>query len=197
MEERATRRSFVKLAAGAAGVVGLGGIARLLGSRGPFLRPPGAGAEHDLMARCLKCQKCQEACPHGAIAPVLFLEGPAQAGTPRLDYDLGYCDLCLKCVAACPSGALRPVRQESVRLGVARIIQESCIAWSWGGCTRCAAECPTQAIMLDEHGRPVVDAARCNGCGLCQYLCPSASLRDNSSHIGKGIVVVSISEGQP
>jgi ferredoxin-type protein NapG len=188
-----TRRAFLGLAGKAAivvGLVGLGGFIRFLGTRDRFIRPPGAVTEEKFLSLCIKCQKCQEVCPTGTITPVLLAEGVASAGTPKLDFRLGYCNLCMKCIEICPTGALQPAKKEEVRLGLAQVDKERCIAFTWRGCIKCYKECPYKAITLDSNQRPVVDASRCNGCGLCEYICPSSSLRTYTGASGKGIVVV-------
>jgi ferredoxin-type protein NapG len=114
------------------------------------------------------------------------------AGTPQLDFHAGYCDLCLKCIEVCPTGALGPIDKDAIRLGVAEVDRASCVAWLWRGCTKCYEECPWDAILLDDHQRPAVDAAKCNGCGLCEYVCPSSAVRSYSRSRGKGIVVLPI-----
>ena len=52
------------------------------------------------------------------------------------------------------------------------------------------------AITLDDHDRPVVHPEYCDGCGKCEQVCPSASLRAYDASVeDKGIVVVSRSSG--
>jgi pyruvate formate lyase activating enzyme len=53
-------------------------------------------------AKCIKCGRCQEACPAGAIAV-------AEAGA-AIDRDR--CTACLACAAACPSRALEATGEE-------------------------------------------------------------------------------------
>ena len=57
----------------------------------------------------------------------------------------------------------------------------------------CVDECPVEgAIELDGNDRPLVHADYCDGCGKCEKVCPSASLRAyNAGVADKGIVVVS------
>lgn len=187
-----TRRALLGLVGKAAIVVGLVGLGfiRFLGRNDRFIRPPGALPEEGFLSLCIKCQKCQEVCPTGTITPVLVTEDVASVGTPKLDFRLGYCNLCMRCIEVCPTGALQLTKKEAVRLGIAQVDKERCVAWTGGGCTKCYAECPVEAIALDSNQRPIVDASRCNGCGLCEYICPSASLRAYTG--GKGIVVVGI-----
>ena len=187
-----TRRTFLVLLGQGAILIGLGGFIRFSERKDRFLRPPGALAEEAFLSLCIKCQKCQEICPTAAIVPVLMTEDVAGAGTPKLNFSLGYCNLCMKCIAACPTRALQPTEKEAVKLGVAEIDKDKCVAWNWTGCTRCYKECPIGAITMDDTQRPVVDASKCNGCGLCEYICPAPSLRSYTRASGKGIVVFPI-----
>ena len=184
------RRALLVLGGQAAVVVALGGLVRLFGGRSTFVRPPGAPTDGALLSRCIKCQKCQEVCPTGVVVSVLTAEDAPAAGTPRLDFRSGYCNLCLKCIDVCPTGVLRPTTKEAVRLGVAEIDKERCVAWAWKGCTECSEKCPYEAITLDSSRRPIIDLSKCNGCGLCEYVCPSSSLRAYTRSRGKGIIVV-------
>jgi ferredoxin-type protein NapG len=193
-----TRRAFLALGGQAAAVVGLGGFIRFLSGKNRFLRPPGGPTEGEFLSLCIKCQKCREVCPTGAIVSVVMTEDVASAGTPRLSFRLGYCSLCLKCILACPTGALRPVEKETVKLGVAEIDKDSCIAWNWRGCTSCYKKCPVEgALTLDNAKRPSVDASKCTGCGLCEYVCPSTSSGRYTRASGKGIVVVPLGTERP
>ncbi len=190
-----TRRQLV--AAGAVGAVlaGAGGLG--LWARGTaqaaYLRPPGAQDEAHLLARCDRCQRCVQACPYDLVQPrPLTLDFPT-VGTPELLFKNGYCDFCMKCVEACPTGALSADAPTADDIGVAKVISDACVAWDWGGCTVCVDRCPVDsAITLDEHGRPHVDEGLCDGCGLCEMVCPAPSLRAyNAATAEKGIYVVS------
>lgn len=185
---RLTRRKWLELTGKGVFLVGLGGAAYLFDSHVEFIRPPGALAGRSFLSHCIKCQKCLEVCPTGAIRQVLLTEDWVAAGTPRLDFLDGYCNLCLRCTDVCLTGALQPAAKETVRLGIAQIDTQRCIAWSWNGCTKCSQMCPEGAIHLDRDKRPVVDADKCNGCGVCENVCPAASIRSYGGG-GKGIVV--------
>lgn len=190
-----TRRAFLGVVGKAAiifGFISFGGLVRALSQKNGFIRPPGAVVEAELLPLCIKCQKCQQVCHTGTITPVVLIEDIASVGTPKLDFHLGYCDLCMRCIEVCPTGALLPTKKENVRLGIAQIDRERCIAFTWRGCIKCYKECPFEAITLDSNQRPIVDENRCNGCGLCEYICPSSSLRGYTSASGKGIVVTRV-----
>ncbi len=183
-----TRRAFFSLSAAATGLLCLGGLASLF-RRYRFLRPPGAAANPSFLSQCIKCQRCQQICPTGVIVSVLVTEDVQSAGTPRFDLRAGDCTLCMKCVEVCPTGALLPLSKEQVRLGIATVDKERCIAWTWKGCTLCEPECATHAIVLDESRRPTVDASLCNGCGRCEHVCIVSIARAYGDLGGKAIVV--------
>ena len=63
-----SRRTFAIGAIGACAMLGLGGV-KYLPSQST-LRPPGGQDESHLFSACIHCEKCREACPHGAISPV-------------------------------------------------------------------------------------------------------------------------------
>ena len=60
-----------------------------------------------------------------------------------------------------------------IRMGVAVIDHESCLAWQGLICKACWHECPfsDEAIVLDAYYRPIVVAKACIGCGLCDQAC--------------------------
>ncbi len=193
IEKLISRRNFVKTMGASILVLGLGGSLYGFEHEQAFLRPPGVVNEADFLAKCIKCQKCLAVCPTRVIVPISMAEGRMALSTPTMNFLQGYCDLCMKCVEVCPTGALKPVSPQDVKIGLARINPDICVAWSWSGCVECSRLCPFDAIQLDDHQRPVVDAAKCNGCGLCEKICPSGSLRAyNDQAKGKGITVVPI-----
>lgn len=57
-------------------------------------------------------------------------------------------------------------------LGHARLIAGKCIAC--GG--RCEAECPKEAVTLNEKGEPIIDFNKCIGCRRCLKVCPASAL---------------------
>lgn len=173
------------IAGASAAIVAFQAVAYASRGESSLLRPPGAQGESDFMARCIKCGKCIEACPYQALKPAGNEAGMA-VGTPRIDARDQACRLCedFPCVDVCPTGALRDVSARSdVRMGVAVIDEEGCIAFQGMRCEVCYRACPLidQAIVIDYRMReddaihtlfaPVIDEDACVGCGLCVERC--------------------------
>ena len=193
-ERHMTRRGFLAAGCVSAAMVGIGGFGVVSRqAEALYVRPPGMESPLDLIARCNRCQRCLQVCPYDIITPVPLGENGIAFGTPTLDFTQGYCDFCMKCTDVCPTGALRYKTPTESNIGIAKVIKDSCVAWEWTGCTVCKDECPVEgAITLDDHDRPVVHSDLCDGCGRCEEVCPTASLRAyNNAAETKGIVVVS------
>ena len=138
------------------------------------LRPPGAVTEPDFLARCIRCQRCQDACAKGAIR----LAGRGDrtyAGTPFIAAASNACDMCLECTGACPTGALLPVAMRTaVDMGEAVVDQRTCVSHNGTGvCGACFTACPLRgkAITQELFNRPAVHPEHCTGCGLCEEAC--------------------------
>ena len=150
----------------------LGGVPAPRGRTLPVLRPPGAVDEPDFLRLCTRCTLCADACPHDAIVPAP-VRLRAAAGTPAIEPHDAPCRMCadVPCVKACPTGALR---EDAPRvLGRAVIGAQDCLAHQGSSCSVCVERCPVPGALRLERGRPVIDAARCTGCGVCQHVCPS------------------------
>jgi ferredoxin-type protein NapG len=119
------RREFVKYSS--LGVLGLflgGGIvfSPYLKAEENRLRPPGAVAEKEFLALCIKCGQCLQVCPYHSIKLADIAKG-AGVGTPYIDANERGCYACnaVPCVLACPSGALdhKTEKAEDIQMGIA------------------------------------------------------------------------------
>lgn len=64
-------------------------------------------------------------------------------------------------------------RWHAPRRGVAQVIPSACLAHQRVLCSSCAERCPVAGALRIVAGKPVVDAARCDGCGECARACPA------------------------
>lgn len=138
------------------------------------LRPPGALFEDLFLSTCRRCGKCVEACPREAIFPLDASFGAAQ-GTPGIRPRQAPCVMCegLACTQSCPTGALTRVAPFDVQLGTAVVDPARCLAFRDEDCAACVVACPVAGAIARPKGRPVVDEARCVGCGVCEHVCPT------------------------
>lgn len=190
-QPKSSRRGFLQACAFAM-LLGIGESAHALRHRA-VLRPPGGQDEETFLATCIRCDRCREICPTGAIGITNFEDGILNVRTPIMKFHIGHCTMCKKCVDVCPTVALKPFTPNRVKIGFA-VVNDRCIAWSVGGCTVCKSACPYHAITLDKDNRPVIDAQACNGCGLCEKVCPALVLRSYLGGDLRGIEVRPISQ---
>jgi len=187
------RRRFLSGAAGA--VCGAGFLTLLLArvaapSRtlaATALRPPGALAEGDFLAACVRCGLCVRACPYDTLT-LADLADNAATGTPYFEARKIPCEMCedIPCVVACPTGALAKslTNIDDARMGSAVLVgHETCLNVLGLRCDVCYRVCPLidKAIKLEArhnertgrhaHLIPVVNTAVCTGCGKCEKSC--------------------------
>jgi len=169
----------------------IGGIAayELLGMMSAgnktVLRPPGAVDEDEFLALCVRCGKCNQACPYDSIKMGKENLGLG-LGTPFIDARENPCRLCddFPCVSACPTDALTGINNVyDVDMGIAVIDTEACIAYHGMRCEVCYRECPLidEAIKLNIYVKPddpthavfapIIDPEKCVGCGICEERC--------------------------
>ncbi|EGO62744.1 4Fe-4S dicluster domain-containing protein [Acetonema longum] len=137
-----------------------------------LIRPPGAVDEALFLSTCLRCGQCAQVCPQKAIR-IGYGDKGISLGTPYIEPRQAACNLCMDCARVCPSRALRETAKENVRMGLAEINQDACLAWQGDECKICYTSCPffNRAIQLEDHKRPVVNRNVCAGCGICEYVC--------------------------
>lgn len=167
---------------------GLGGLTLLLTRLDPRvikrsdrrLRPPGAIPEADFLAACVRCGACLRVCPTRTLQASGAEGGLIAWGTPvhrmRTAGCEQSCDLCGK---ACPTGAIRDlplIERQHAKVGTAVLDRHRCVAWTENRlCLLCDEACPYNAIVfevIEGQKRPIVDQSRCNGCGMCEAVCP-------------------------
>ena len=151
------------------------------------IRPPGALAESEFLAACIRCGLCVRDCPYDTLK-LAELGDSVATGTPYFEARDIPCEMCedIPCVVACPSGAL--VRELTdigeARMGLAVLIdQENCLNFLGLRCDVCYRVCPVidKAITLermhnprsDRHAMllPTVHSEYCTGCGKCEKAC--------------------------
>lgn len=200
-----SRRDLIIGAAGIAALCAAGGGARFAFGIDTPLRPPGGQDEEDFVAKCIRCDRCRSACHLDAVGVASMNDGLLNARTPTMDFHEGYCDFCegvgghndgngpdigLLCTVNCPTGALQPFDHTTQWIGLAVVDTDECVAFhTKGACGICVPACPYEAISLDASLRPVVDESACNGCGYCEYICPSATYRSYRGTDRRGINV--------
>jgi ferredoxin-type protein NapG len=192
-EQSVTRREFLVKAAQGTAMAATGGLLwvyllRQEARAHPYaLRPPGALAEKDFNAACIKCGQCVNACPYDTLK-LAGSGGNLPIGMPYFEPRDIPCYLCpdIPCMKACPTGALSPELKNinESRMGLAVIDLENCLSWKGLRCEICHRECPLKgkAITLELHPRaqskhtmfyPIVNSDACTGCGICEKACPT------------------------
>jgi polyferredoxin len=170
-----SRRGF--MASAVSGLVAAP-VLRLGGTTGPnwnagLIRPPGALAEEDFLARCIKCGQCMRVCPTNVIHPAGLEGGIEGLWTPKLNFRVGTSGCqhtCIACGQLCPTAAIRPVTLDErmgrsgftgrgpLRIGTAFVDRGRCLPWAMDKpCIVCQENCPVspKAIFTREVFNPV------------------------------------------
>ena len=143
-----------------------------------YLRPPGARAEEDFLAACIRCGQCANVCPNQCIDLYGLEGGLENLGTPRITARSRGCTLCMACTQVCPTGALTPLEATAegiaaVQMGTAFVAEDVCYSFAGRTCGACYHACPLpgKALTLGLFEQPHVHAEYCVGCGLCEQAC--------------------------
>lgn len=164
-----------------------GGLAKIeqkkIPKRQTRITPPGSIGFANVDAHCTACGLCVSACPNHVLRPSHELSHWMQ---PESSYESGYCrPECTACSEVCPTGAIRkisPAEKSATQIGHAVWIKENCIVnRDKVQCDNCMRHCPAHAIFMrplnpgdpDSLSVPLIDTARCIGCGACENLCPA------------------------
>ena len=138
----------------------------------PIMRPPGAVAEPQFLDRCTRCGDCLTACPHDAIVNAPERSRRAE-DTPMIDPSIAPCYMCdeTPCIPACETGALLPTAP--LKMADAQVKRPDCLAHMGQACSVCVGHCPVPGAISLVDAKPVIDADRCTGCGVCHFVCPA------------------------
>jgi MauM/NapG family ferredoxin protein len=150
------------------------------------VRPPGAAGEDGFRGVCIRCGNCVRACPSHILQPDLGEHGVTSFLTPTASFEKDFCrEDCNACNVACPSGAIARLslyQKRQFAMGLAKVDLEPCLMAKGQDCTACIVQCPYEAVMREDtdggfSSAPVVDAAKCTGCGACEAACPVRPVR--------------------
>ncbi len=180
------RRQFLSSIGYTAVITGaaLMGYIPVLGEGNQRIRPPGALAEKEFLASCIKCGQCVQVCPVEAIK-LADLDDGFGNGSPYIDVRSQACDFScdgLQCVLACPTGSLTHEIDypAQTNMGVAELSKPKiCLAMQgkgFKGKTR-SNENFKGVLRFEEVSRwdPVLLAEQefdVEICDLCVRLCP-------------------------
>lgn len=156
-----------------------------------LLRPPGVRDEDDFLKKCVRCGECMKVCLKNALYPAAWQAGMEGIYTPVVIPRLGYCEYnCSLCGQVCPSGAIPRLPLEAKQrevIGKAVFDKNHCLPFAKKiDCIVCEEHCPIaskairsremEVIGLDGKPRkvkePYVVDEICNGCGICENVCP-------------------------
>ncbi|MDD5284399.1 MAG: 4Fe-4S binding protein [Desulfuromonadaceae bacterium] len=156
-----------------------------------LLRPPGVRDEDNFLKKCVRCGECMKVCLKNALYPSAWQAGVEGIYTPLLIPRLGYCEFnCTLCGQVCPTGAIPnlPVfKKRREVIGKAVFDKNHCLPFAKRiDCIVCEEHCPIpdKAIRSRELKltgfdgvvrtvkEPYVMEEICNGCGICEFVCP-------------------------
>ena len=156
-----------------------------------LLRPPGVRDEREFLEKCVRCGECMKVCLKNALYPATLQAGLEGVFTPMIIPRLGYCEYnCTLCGQVCPTGAipdLTPRQKKREVIGKAVLDKNRCLPFARKiNCIVCEEHCPVpqkairfeEVVETDSAGnrillkKPYVVDELCNGCGICEYICP-------------------------
>ena len=208
-DAQSRRRFLANIARGAGGAGAFGLLIGLFARQAQSLpavaiRPPGALAEREFLAACVRCGLCVRDCPYPTLSLSSFGDD-VPVGTPFFIARKYPCEMCddVPCVKACPTGALDPelTNIDDADMGLAVLVdEETCLNFLGLRCDVCYRVCPVidKAITLErQHNQrtgkhamfiPTVHSDACTGCGKCERSCvlEKSAIRVFPRHLAKG-----------
>ena len=164
---------------------------RLPDTKPRLLRPPGVRSEDEFVKKCVRCGECMKVCLKNALYPAAYQAGLEGIYTPLVIPRLGYCEYnCTLCGQVCPTGAIPALPVEIKRrevIGKAVFDKNHCLPFARRiDCIVCEEHCPIpeKAIrsrevtvmgldgQLKKVKEPYLVEEICNGCGICENVCP-------------------------
>jgi polyferredoxin len=156
-----------------------------------LLRPPGVRSEKEFLQKCVRCGECLKVCVKSALYPAVLQAGMEGLYTPVVIARLGYCEYnCTLCGQVCPTGAIPNLPKEQKKrevIGKAVFDKNHCLPFARNtSCIVCEEHCPIpqKAIRSKMETQNTLDGRTvqvlvpyvvdeiCNGCGICEYVCP-------------------------
>ena len=126
------------------------------------------------------CRPFAEAVVRGEVAPSTCSVNSAEANQSIADHlgvDMGQREPLVARLACAGGNHVARIRAEYAGMGTCRaaaVTGGGGKACSWGclGLGDCEVACDFEAIVMDEHGLPVVIEDKCVGCNDCMEVCP-------------------------
>jgi len=156
-----------------------------------LIRPPGVRSEDQFLKKCVRCGECMKVCLRSALYPAAYQAGIEGFYTPLVIPRLGYCEYnCTLCGQVCPTGAIPDLPVEAKQrevIGKAVFDKNHCLPFARRiDCIVCEEHCPIPekairsreitTVGLDGASKvvkePYVVEEICNGCGICENVCP-------------------------
>lgn len=169
-----------------------------------LLRPPGVRDEDMFLKKCVRCGECMKVCLKNALYPAAWQAGIDGIYTPLVIPRLGYCEYnCTLCGQVCPTGAIPNLAVDDKKrqvIGKAVLDKNHCLPFARKvDCIVCEEHCPIpdKAIRSREVEFVGVDGVKrtvkepyvveeiCNGCGICEFVCPVETQTGIKVHLVK------------